>query len=111
MISATVRLSDCVGKVTKGEFVIVASGTDQDGARRLAERLLEALEEAPERPRRQGTGGPLRVRAGYYAVPILDEESPVPLDIVTRATLALRRSQEGRSENRILAYQGNGETL
>jgi PleD family two-component response regulator len=109
MISTTVRLSDCVGRVKRGEFVIVAPGTDEDGARRLAERILRALGE--ERSATQpGVGGGTPVRAGYYAVPELNEDSPVPLDIVTRATLALRHAQEARSENRILAYGGNGQT-
>jgi diguanylate cyclase (GGDEF)-like protein len=110
MISSTVRLSDCVGRVKQGEFVIVAPGTDQGGAHRLAERLIEAFAAAPaDASAPSAASAP--VRAGYYAVPMLDEDSPVPLDIVTRATLALRRAQQGSPENRILAYQGNGETL
>ena len=105
LVSATVRLSDCVGRIKNGEYVIVAPGTDPDGARRLAERLLKALEGIPQE--KLGALGE-KIRAGYYAVPSLEDESPVPLDIVTRATLALRRAQ-GSPENRIMAYQDNGE--
>lgn len=104
MVSTTVRLSDCIGRIKNGEFVIMAPGTDPDGARRLAERLLTALEDVPSE---ELDGSPAGIRAGYYAVPDLEDESPVPLDIVTRATLALRRAQ-GSHEDRIRAYQDNG---
>lgn len=104
MVSTTVRLSDCVGRIKNGEFVIVAPGTDPEGAHRLAERLLKALEDLPPESLGDISTG---IRAGYYAVPSQEDQSPVPLDIVTRATLALRRAQ-GTPGNRIMEYQDNG---
>lgn len=111
-ISSTVRLSDCIGRVGSDEFVVVAPGTDPGGARRLAERLLDALKEVSSSDAAEAEGAEsmlAQIRAGYYAVPDFEDEPAVPLDIVTRATVALRQAQERRAKSQIQPYEGNGD--
>src|SRR5690606_1367618 len=43
-LRSVTRLSDTIGRLGPGEFVIVAPGTDERGALRLADRILEAAE-------------------------------------------------------------------
>jgi PleD family two-component response regulator len=101
-LASATRLSDTVGRLGESDFVILAPGTSSPGAARLAERVLDAVDstvrlEAPD------VGG-LRLRAGYYAVPNLGGESIVPVDLLSRATLALRRAQADQSGIRIRSY-------
>jgi diguanylate cyclase (GGDEF)-like protein len=84
-LASKLRLSDAVGRVGETEFVILAPGTDEEGAGILAERVLEALggDEAE--------AGPLR--AGVYSVRRSQLEPVSSLDLLSRATAALRRAQ------------------
>lgn len=81
-LTQSARLSDSIARVGESEFVVVAPGTDSEGATTLAERLLEA------------TGGvETDLRAGVYSVQQPKGE-PVPsLDLLSRVTEALRRAQ------------------
>ena len=99
-LKGTLRVSDTVGRLGEGDFVIVAADTDPSGASRLAERLLARVD-------RTGMGRGQHepaFRAGYYAVHDLDDDSVIPVDLLTRATLALRRAQEDREAHRIQPY-------
>ncbi|MGY8778972.1 MAG: response regulator [Longimicrobiales bacterium] len=86
------RLSDTIGRLGPGEFVVIAPGTDQEGAIRLADRVLEALDSDPER---EGYGvsaeSLAQVRAGFCALEANDQTTPE--DLLLRATMALRKSQ------------------
>ena len=94
------RTSDAVGKLGEDEFVVVAPGTERDGARRLADRILEALEQ---------TAGPVDdeisqvLRAGFHSVEGTDQ--PSPEDLLLRATMALRRAQKDEDSFRVRSYQ------
>lgn len=103
-IAGATRLSDTVGRLGQADFVILAPGTDASGASRLAERVLEAVESA-------GVAGtdeaPVQLRAGIYAVPNLGGESIIPMDLLSRATLALRKAQSDRSGGKIQAYDAS----
>ena len=99
-LAATARVSDIMGRLGEGNFVIVAPGTDPGGAHRLAMRLLAAVDEGVPRDE-----APLRMRAGYYAIRDLEEAPITPVDLLTRATLALRSAQADQSGKRIQAYE------
>jgi len=91
-LAGATRLSDTLGRLGPADFVIVAPGTDEDGASRLARRLVDALAASPELSglhRGDGAG----LRAGFCAVRNPRVEPVIPVDLLTRATMALRRAQ------------------
>ena len=92
LLSVT-RLSDAVGRMGEDDFVIVAPGTDEEGAARLVERISDAASEGSERD--LGLKD-LELRAGYYAARGEGSDSVVPEELLRRATDALRKAQ---SEN------------
>ena len=94
------RVSDTIGRLGPGEFVVVAPGTDQGGAVRLADRVLDALEGHPDSS--IGAQELAQIRAGFYAIE--GEEAASPEDLLLRATLALRRAQTDGSF-RIRSYE------
>jgi two-component system, cell cycle response regulator len=92
LLSVT-RLSDAVGRMGDDDFVIVAHGTDEEGAARLVERIAGAAREGSERD--PGLRH-LKLRAGYYAARGEGSDTVVPEELLRRATDALRKAQ---SEN------------
>lgn len=95
------RISDTIGRLGPGEFVVIAPGTDQEGGVRLADRVLEALEAgAKESPVLEEILP--EVRAGLCAV---DSDDPAsPEDLLLRATMALRKAQADNGSFRVRAY-------
>jgi PleD family two-component response regulator len=87
VIGQTTRLSDTLGRLGHTDFVVVTAGTDQKGADRIADRILEALAASGE----FDAGLPLRT--GVYSVADLRADPVIPVDLLTKATMALRRSQ------------------
>lgn len=110
VLLTSTRLSDVVGRVGESDFVIVAPDTDQDGAVRLAERLLLAVDEQSERDLDLAR---LRMRAGLYAVSGSEPDTVVPQEFLRRATAALREAQSNETstgserKNRIRKFQRN----
>ncbi len=101
-LTGALRTSDTVGRLGERDYVILAPGTGPGGASRLAERLLARIDQT-------GMGRGKYVpgfRAGYYAVSDLHDRSIIPVDLLTRATLALRKAQEDASRLRIHAFPG-----
>jgi len=96
------RISDTIGRLGPGEFVVIAPGTDDEGGVRLADRVLEALKAEAER---QGQGAvPLtQVRAGLCS--INGGESTSAEDLLLRATMALRRAQADGGSFRVRAHE------
>lgn len=101
-LRAVTRVSDTVGKLGPGEFIVVAPGTDQGGAVRLADRVFEAIEASR-------AGGDLinpdvlrQVRAGVSATKA--DEPTTPEDLLLRATVALRQAQSDDGSFRVRAY-------
>lgn len=84
------RVSDAVGRMGPSEFVLLAPETGEEGARRLAQRLAEATEalnrSRPDEP-------PLKVRIGCYAVDDFRQAAIEPVELLTRATLAVRNAK------------------
>jgi diguanylate cyclase (GGDEF)-like protein len=99
-LKSVTRGSDTVGRLASGEFVIVAPGTDRDGAVRLADRVLQLVQESPA-----GTGltpEDFRLRAGFYATAATEPVNPE--DLLFKATMALRRAQVDESGFPVRAY-------
>jgi two-component system cell cycle response regulator len=103
-IRSAVRESDAVGQMGPYEFVIVALGLDQASATRLADRILENLEEnssAPMSPPSPPTPD-FRLRAGIYVTPL--DGSIDPEHLLSKATMALRRAQAGNDDFKIRSF-------
>ncbi len=104
-VRAAVRESDAVGQMGPSEFVIVASGLDQAGAARLADRILHNLAKAPSTEGSEAwvadeTRVPLR--AGVYVAPERDTVDPEHL--LSRATIALRRAQVTNGDFKVTSF-------
>jgi DNA-binding response OmpR family regulator len=83
------RRSDAIGRLSQTEFVVVAPRTSSEGVLKMAQRLHEAAESF-----HKGEGGSqLRIRVGCYAVDDFHEAIIEPVEILVRATMALRRAQ------------------
>lgn len=96
------RASDVVGRLGHAEFGIIAPATEGEGAVRLVERLQETLESTPMPV--TGDERPLRVRAGYYAVPDFAESSVDAIEMLLRAATALRHLREEENGGSIRSY-------
>jgi GGDEF domain-containing protein len=98
------RVSDTIGRLGPGEFVVVAPGTGQEGALRLADRVIEALE-ADTKLRQHGltVEALSQIRAGFCAV--TKDDQATPEDLLLRATMALRRAQADDGSFRVRAYE------
>lgn len=93
LLSVT-RLSDAVGRVGDTDFVIVAPGTGRDGAVRLAERVMNAVDQGAILRK-------LRLKAGLYATHGTGRDAVIPEELLRRATGALRDAQAGGNGKRI----------
>jgi len=100
-LRSVTRVSDTVGRLGPGEFIVVAPGTDQSGAVRLADRVFEAVESAA----RSNLIDPAQlrhVRAGFCAT--TGNEPTTAEDLLLKATLALRKAQADDGSFRVRAY-------
>jgi len=86
LLRETGRTSDAIGMIGRGEFGVVAQGTDAVGAVRLAERLAQAASLV-------FAGSDIRVAAGYDAVQNYHDAPIEPSDMLMRASMAMRRSR------------------
>jgi diguanylate cyclase (GGDEF)-like protein len=90
LMNDATRGSDSVGRLTPTEFAVLAPHTSSSEVLKLAERLKRTLEELQA----QKPNEPLvRVRIGCYAVDQFEEIAIEPVEILVRATMALRRAQ------------------
>jgi len=98
-LKSAARLSDIIGRLGPAEFAVLAPGTDAAGAQRLAERMVQGLGPTPTAsPMPHAEAGasmpalhpPVRVRVGYDAVPNLGYTPVEPLNLLARASSALR---------------------
>ena len=82
------RLSDVLGRLGPMEFLVLAPGTGNIGAARLARRMAAGLRTALTSALPAGTDA--RVRAGFAALPNLAYSPVDPTEILARAAVALR---------------------
>ena len=98
------RASDAIGRLGTSEYGVIAPATGPEAAVRLARRLGGAVESSPI-PMRGGERT-LRLRAGYCAVPDFAESSVDAVELLLRATTALRDlRRESPAGERIRAFE------
>jgi len=92
------RESDAVGRLSTGEFVVVAPGADEAGALQLIDRMKRSLDDAGRDEARRAAVEHLRrrLRGGYYATSVVSPADPE--ELLLRATQALRSAQSEESE-------------
>ena len=97
------RASDAIGRLGVLEYGVIAPATGPEAAVRLARRLGGAVESSPIPVR--GGERTLKVRAGYCAVADFAESSVDAVELLLRATTALRDlKREGPAGERIRAF-------
>jgi diguanylate cyclase (GGDEF)-like protein len=94
------RASDAVGRLGRSEFAVIAPGTSAEGAVRLAERVAEAVEQSADKR----ISSAFKLRAGYEAVADLHQTPVEPVDLLVRATSALRQSRADGDGTRFRRY-------
>jgi diguanylate cyclase (GGDEF)-like protein len=98
------RASDAIGRLGQSEYGVIAPATGPEAAIRMVRRLGGVIESSPI-PVRGGEKN-LRLRAGYCAVPDFAESSVDAVELLLRATTALRDlKREGKAGERIRAFE------
>jgi len=87
-------MSDVVGRLSALEFAVLAPGTDAGGARRLAERLTQSIHARTTPPDAAHAAPGVRVRCGYEAVANMGYAPIEPVELLVRASAALRTGKE-----------------
>lgn len=105
LLRETGRISDAIGRVRLGEFVVIAPGTDDAGAYRLAARIAAAADTSEWQGWEHYR---LSVMAGYDAVHDVRAADKTGAALLAGATTALRRSQTEPGGPAIRRYDGNG---
>ncbi len=95
------RSSDAIGRVGDGEFAVIAPDTESAGAVRLFERLERLLES----DNGNGASGRLPLKAGYCAVTDFATSPVDAVELLLRATSALRQLQTTSGPDRIRAFE------
>jgi diguanylate cyclase (GGDEF)-like protein len=98
------RASDAIGRLGPSEYGVIAPATGPEAAVRMVRRLGGAIESSPIPVR--GGEMTLRLRAGYCAVADFAESSVDAVELLLRATTALRDlKREGQTGERIRAFE------
>ncbi len=93
LVAQTARVCDVVGSLGPGEFAVLAPGTFDAGALRLAQRVASALSAVPGGGRENAvTPGP-GLRVGYDAVVNLKYAPIDPVALLGRAAAAVRNGR------------------
>ena len=93
LVAQTARVCDVVGSLGPGEFAVLAPGTSDAGAIRLAQRVASALCASPGGSRENTvTPGP-GLRVGYDAVVNLKYAPVDPVALLGRAAAAVRNGR------------------
>ena len=98
LVAGAARRSDVAGRVSRSEFAVLAPDTGTEGVLLLAQRLLEAAAEAAD------GDGPLRVRVGCCALDHPEGAGVDPVELLVRATMALRRAQRDPADSPVCLY-------
>lgn len=97
------RVSDTVGHLGPGEFIVVAPGTNQDGALRLVDRVLAAVDDEAAQSDLIDPDLGKQIRAGVCAMQ--GNEPSTPEDLLLKATTALRKAQADDGSFRVRAFE------
>lgn len=101
IIRRTGRASDAIGRLGQSEFAIIAPGTEANGAVKLVERLRASVESSPTRVGKRA----MRIRAGYSTVPDFADSSVDAVEVLLRATTALRQLRTEQNGRDIRSYE------
>lgn len=82
------RVSDAIGRLGPTDFAIIAPATGGPGAVRMMERIQEMMDAEPVAI--GDTEHKVKIRAGYCAVPDFSESAVDAVEMLLRATTALR---------------------
>lgn len=96
------RASDAIGRLAHSEFAVIAPATSSEGALRLIQRIGGSIESSPI-PVRGGERF-LKVRAGYCAVPDFAESPVDAVELLLRATTALRDLKRDGDPEQVRAF-------
>lgn len=96
------RSSDAIGRLGESEFAVIAPATGTEGALRLVRRLGSTIESSPIPVR--GGERTLRVQAGYCAVPDFAESPVDAVELLLRATTALRDLKRGGDTEQVRGF-------
>jgi diguanylate cyclase (GGDEF)-like protein len=88
---ANSRLSDAVGRLGPNEYAIIAPATSEEGAERIVTRLRDSFESSRISIKQQEHR--LRLSASVAAVTNLAESSVDAMELLYRATTALRQTR------------------
>lgn len=97
------RASDAIGRLGLSEFAVIAPATGPDAALRLVRRLSGAIEGSPVAHR--GGERSIRIKAGYCAVPDFAQSPVDAIELLLRATTALRDLRRDGKGERIRAFE------
>ncbi len=97
------RASDAIGRLGPAEFAVIAPATGVDGVLRMANRFGGVVESSPI-PVRGGERS-VRLRTGYCAVPDFADSPVDAVELLLRATTALRDLQRDGDGDRIRAFE------
>ena len=96
------RSSDAIGKLGHLEFAVIAPATTSEGALRLIQRVGGSIESSPIPVR--GGERLVKVRAGYCAVPDFAESPIDAVELLLRATTALRELKRDGDSEQVRAF-------
>lgn len=82
------RAADVLGHLGRSEFAVIAPSTSPRGAERLMDRMQRIMEAAPVVV--DGEERRFRIRGGYFAVPNYALSTMDPIEMLERASSALR---------------------
>jgi diguanylate cyclase (GGDEF)-like protein len=99
----TTRSSDAIGRIGRSEFAIVAPTTDDMGAVRLVERLRESVESTSFLI--GDSAFRFKIRAGYCAVRDFSTSAVDAVEVLLRASTALRHARTSDSPRMITAFE------
>lgn len=102
VVGRTGRVSDAIGRVGPTDFAIIAPATGSDGAVRLIERIQAMMDAEPLAI--GDSEHKVKIRAGYCAVPDFSESALDAVEMLLRATTALRHLRRAD-------YDGDGTTI
>jgi diguanylate cyclase (GGDEF)-like protein len=88
LLLRTTRRADVVARIGGEEFVILLPESDSAGAAAVAEKIREAVANAPFSGRESQPGGQLTVTLGYACYPADGEDSALLLEMADRALYA-----------------------
>ena len=97
------RASDAIGRLGQSEFAVIAPATGPEAALRMVRRLGGTVEGTPIAVR--GGERSVRIKAGYCAVPDFAESSVDAVELLLRATTALRDLKREGNGERVRAFE------